>query len=318
MRPPQPLPIGLLELAASQENLLSSAQCLAHGVTAERSATLVRLGIWTRVTRGVYDVEPKPPSPRSPDAVRRRSVWTALLAYGPESIAVGKGALALHGILGLPLTIPIEAAVPRGMEHRNRGDLRLRQFDNGLETVEIAGRRVANIQWALAQAVPELSRGNAVAVMDSALNLGLIDARGLARAHDLARGRLGVARTHDWWCLADGRAESPLETAGRLDCLDLGIPPDDLQVVIQDRNGRFLGRGDMGWKIDDDRWLIAEMDGREFHESAAALLYDRRRQNDLVQVADVLRFASEDARLGVVASTVRRHLRVAHTRRTRG
>lgn len=179
-----------------------------------------------------------------------------------------------------------------------------------METVEVDGRRVVTVEWALAQAVPELDRRHAVALMDSALHLRLIDERGLERAHRLARGRRGVAKTHEWWSLADGRAESPLETFGRLDCVDLCIPPDDLQVEIFDRNGRFLGRGDMGWRLKDGRWLIAEMDGQEFHDDPDALYRDRRRQNDLVQVADVLRFASVDVYSGTVASTVRRHLRI--------
>jgi hypothetical protein len=151
--------------------------------------------------------------------------------------------------------------------------------------------------------------------MDSALHLGLIDERELERAHRLARGRRGVARTHEWWCLADGRAESPLESQGRLDCLDSGVPPDELQVELRSPGGHLLGRGDMGWRLEDGRWLIAEMDGREWHETPDALLRDRRRQNDLASVAVVLRFTSDDVREGTVGGTVRRHLRL-HRRPT--
>ena len=38
----------------------------------------------------------------------------------------------------------------------------------------------------------------------------------------------------------------------------------------------------MGRQIDDDRWLIAEMDGRELHEMPVALFRDRSRQSALI------------------------------------
>ncbi len=306
----RPIPPRLLRISATQAGLVTSRQADSTGVTAECRARLVRSGEWRRLTRGVYDAVPSEPGGAGPDGARRRAAWTALLAFGPTAIAVGACALALHGIHGLPVTIAPEAAVPSGRDRTDRDGLRLREFDNGMATVEIGGRRVVTVEWALAQAVPELDRRHAVAVMDSALHLGRIDERGLERAHGLARGRRGVAKTHEWWGLADRRAESPLETFGRLDCLDLGVPPDDLQVELHDRDGRFLGRGDLGWRLDGGRWLIAEMDGREVHDSPRAVFADRRRQNDLVQVADVLRFTSADVFSGAVGSTVRRHLRL--------
>lgn len=305
-----------MRTAAGQVGLVSNAQALAAGVTADRLKGLVRTGAWERVARGVYLVGAPNARTPAPDEARRRAAWIALLAFGGESIAVGKCALALHGVHGLPTTIVPEAAVRHGRDRTDRDGIRLREFDNGMETVEIAGRRVVTVEWALAQAVPELDRRHGVAVMDSALHLSLIDRGGLEKAHRLARGRRGVAKTHDWWCLADGRAESPLETFGRLDCLDLGVPPDELQVRILDQHGRFLGRGDMGWRLEQGRWLIAEMDGREPHESPQALFNDRRRQNDIVQVADILRFTAKDVYAGTVGTTVQRHLRLH--RRTRG
>jgi len=316
VRAPAPIPVFLRDLATRQSGLVTAEQCVRLGVSGDRRTGFVQRGELSRVVRGVYLLNEHGVPDPSPDLARQRAAWTALLAYGTEAIAVGKCALALHGVLGLPVSITPEAAVSRGRDRTDRDGIRLREFDNGMETVEIDGRRVVTVEWALAQAVPELDRRHAVAVMDSALHLGFIDEKGLERAHRLARGRRGVAKTHEWWCLADRRAESPLETFGRLDCLDLGIPPDDLQVKIFDRNGRFLGRGDMGWRLDDGRWLIAEMDGREFHDEPDALYRDRRRQNDLAQLADLLRFASADVYSGAVGSTVRRHLRLHG--RTRG
>lgn len=314
MRPPAPVPPELLRLAERQEGLLSAGQCNEAGVGERRREVLVRRGAWSRVTRGVFATGAICARDGPPDARRRRSAWLALLAYGQSSVAVGACALALHGVAGLPLAIQPEAAVARGRHRNDRDGIRLREFDNGMETVVVSGRQVASVTWALAQAVPELDRAHGVAVMDSALNQGLIDEAGLHRAHDLARGRRGVARTHSWWAEADGRAESPLETFARLDCADLGVPPDDLQVVLTDERGLFVARGDLGWRIGPGRWLVAEIDGREWHESPEALLRDRRRQNAIVRsnVADVLRFTADDLREpGAVGSQVLLHLRRA-------
>ena len=163
-------------------------QCEASGVTRSRRRALVTSGELRRVTRGVFLVGAREVEPAELDQARRRAAWTALLAYGPGAIAVGKCALALHGVLGLPVSITPEAAVVRGRDRTDREGIRLREFDNGMETVEIDGRRVVTVEWALAQAVPELDRRHAVAVMDSALHLRLIDEKGLERAHRLARG----------------------------------------------------------------------------------------------------------------------------------
>ncbi|WP_245862296.1 hypothetical protein [Georgenia soli] len=187
----------------------------------------------------------------------------------------------------------------------------MRQFDSGMRTVLAGGFRVAAPEWALAQAVPELPHRNAVAVMDSMLRRRLIDGPGLERAHALARGRRGVARTHEWWAEADGRAESPLESFGRVDCIEHGVPPDDLQVEILDGDGILLGRGDMGWRLDGGIWLLGELDGRDYHEAPKALLHDRSRQDLLLLHggARLLRFTAREAAVpGLIARTVRRAL----------
>ena len=105
----------------------------------------------------------------------------------------------------------------------------------------------------------------------------------------------------------DPRAESPLETFARLQCVDAGIAPDELQVEIRSSGGGFLGRGDLGWRRDDGGWLIAEIDGREFHDTPDALHRDRQRQNALVTrgAAQVLRFTSTDISTGTIPPTVR-------------
>ncbi|GAA1402007.1 hypothetical protein [Oerskovia paurometabola] len=315
MRHLSPVPEELLVVARRQEGLVSAAQCEEHGLRSHRRSRLVEQRRWTQVTRGVYDIDPVPPARREgpgvPDHRRRRAAWAGLLAFGPEAIAVGPCAVALLGIQGLPLQITAQAALPGGRATGSRDGILLRQFDDGMTVTRVVGRYVATPDWALAQTVPEVGRRTAVALMDSAQHRGLLDVRGLDRAHDMARGRRGVARTHSWWEISDRRAESPLETLARLDCLDAGVPPDELQVVISGDEGQFLARGDLGWRLPDERWLIAEVDGAEVHGAPEALFVDRRRQNLLVASRGValLRFTARDlAVVGRVGLEIRAFL----------
>lgn len=299
------IPPALLSVAAVQGGLVSIAQCRGHGLSDKDVAGLTRRATLVRVTRGVYDVSTAPLADRSWDERRARAAWTGLLAFGGDAVAVGSCALVLHGVRGLPPTLRPEAAVPCGRNRVDRDGIALRQFDAGMTTTEIRGRRVVTLDWALAQAVPELPRANGLAVLDSALHQGLTDVDGLRRAHEHARGRRGVASRHTLWEMADARAESPLESFARLDCIDEGVPPRTLQLPVHDHGGRVVARGDLAWRYRDGRWLVAELDGQDVHSTPHAVFSDRTRQNTLVATGriDVLRFTGRD--VGTIGRTVR-------------
>ncbi|UCN13763.1 hypothetical protein LFM56_12725 [Cellulomonas iranensis] len=245
---------------------------------------------------------------RGHDHRRRRAAWTALLALGPErAVAVGACALALHGVEGLPRTIRPEAALPVVGGRHHRGDARVRRFRTG-DVVVVRGARAVRPELALAQAVCELSREHAVGVLDSAVRRGLV-APDLACVRALARGRRGAARLARWWELVDGRADSPLETRARLQCVDAGLAPDELQVPVRDADGRVVARGDLGWWTPEGRLVVVEIDGAGPHATPAALYRDRERQNAIVATgALLLRFTADDVAAGRVARTLARHL----------
>ncbi|MFD6136151.1 type IV toxin-antitoxin system AbiEi family antitoxin domain-containing protein [Isoptericola sp. NPDC060257] len=303
MRPLTPPPPALLTLAARQEGLVTTRQCETAEMSADRLARMARPGRWVRLSTAVYDTDPVPVDHRERrdlfDHRRRRAAWFGLLAYGPSAIAVGQSALALHEIQGLPVHITPEVMLPSGFPRVSRDGVAVRQYDAGLATELVRGRRVVPVVHALAQAVPHLGRRHAVAVLDNAVYAGRVSRAEVETAHDLARGRRGVERTHPWWRLVDGRAESPLETWARLECLDAGVPPDDLQRDFHAPNGRFIGRGDLVWRLPGGRWFLLEMDGEEVHGSLEAVYSDRARQNALVADGGVVvqRATSEDLRV---------------------
>jgi len=343
------IPPLLQDLADAQEGLLSAQQCERHGVGASRRSRLVAAGRWSAVTRGVVDTVAVPPTarvaadapgrvvvplaaqrvphlfawpPESPGDVlhghlRRRHAWIGLLAYGPEAIAVGGDALALHGVEGLPTWHRTGTALPAASRRPGRPGVPLRQFDDGMTTVEFGDRRtgqrrIASAEWALAQAVPELSMGDGLAVLDSALRLGAVDRRGLARSHDHARGRRGVALRHELWELASPLAASPLESRGRWQCIAEGVPPDALQLPVHNRAGRLLAVGDMAWRLRDG-WLVTEMDGHAWHDDRpGGVRRDRDRDNALAAVGvRLLHFGAGHVAREAVGTTVRTALTAA-------
>ncbi|QCB92811.1 hypothetical protein [Cellulomonas shaoxiangyii] len=304
----------LVATALRQEGLVSAAQCEAAGVGAERRRALARSGRATPVQRAVLDLAPSivsvAASRADPAARRRRAAWLGLLAVGPRAVAVGPCALALLGVEGLPGDIRPEVALPGASHRRPRGGVVVRSFDHGMPVVRVGSARVAAAPWALAQAVCELDRAHAVAVLDSALQRGLLPG-GLDPVDALVRGRRGAAAARPWLRLADGRAQSPLETWARLQCADAGIPPHELQVAVRDLRGRIVARGDLGWWRCDGRLLVVEIDGIGPHTDPTALFADRVRQNAVVATgtADVLRFTARDvARGGVIPAAVRDYL----------
>jgi nucleotide-binding universal stress UspA family protein len=297
------VPVEVLRLASSQAGLVASRQCDALGLRRDARTRLVAAGSWLRTTTGVYQVDPAPP-PASPDELRRRAAWSALLAFGPQAIAVGTSALALHGVHGLPVRIRPEASLPGGSPRHARDGLRLRCFEP-VATVQMQGRTVASLRDALIRALPELPRRNGLAVMDDVRHRRLISPEEAEQVAASMAGRRGVRRVRTWWPFIDARAESPFESFARLECIDDGIPPDELQLEIQDRHGVL--RGDMAWRLRGGRWLVVELDGKEFHDVPDAVLADRVRQNRIASTgrADLLRFAYPDLGTGRIPANIR-------------
>ncbi|GAA4726733.1 Transcriptional regulator, AbiEi antitoxin, Type IV TA system [Promicromonospora umidemergens] len=299
------LPSDLAIIAQAQAGLITTAQCSELGVSLTRIARLLDSGAWSRVTRGVYDTDSTPIVTRHPDRRRRRAAFAAKLALGPDSVVVGACALAIHGVWGLPIALEPQAALPGGRRAYSRDGIHARMFDAGMTVTEVDGIMVATVDWALVQAVPEMGRYQAVAVMDHVLNRGLMTRDELDEVHDRARGRRGIATRHGFFGEVDARAESPPESEARLDCFDNGVPPDVLQVPVRDLSG-VVRRGDLGWKFKDGRLLIAEIDSDE-HHTMAQLAADAERHNDITAVsAVVLHFRKQAVSTpGTVSSKVR-------------
>lgn len=242
-----------------------------------------------RPYRGVY-------GPHGPldDIARLRA---ALLHLGPESVAVLGSAALVHGLQGVPRGWTPQAALPPGLERRQRSGLDLHFWDLAADEVtEVDGVAVTSLRRTLADVCRLLPRFTAVACVDSALDSGAIAPANLDSIRHLMERRRNAVAGRRHLLQARPGAQSPLETRVRLRAGDAGLAPDRLQVPVHSPAGVLLGYGDLGYRLPGDGWLIVEADGRNVHELPQAVLHDRRRQNSFVSVPgiSVLRFTWAD------------------------
>jgi very-short-patch-repair endonuclease len=136
-----------------------------------------------------------------------------------------------------------------------------------------------------------LPRAEALVVLDAMLHRHLLR-RSTLQVMALERvGWPASPRLRDLLCLADARAESPMETRLRLLLLDGGLPQATAQYEVRDSVGRLLARVDLAWP---DRGVIAEYDG-DHHRGKAQFRHDVARLNALRMAGwTVLRFTADD------------------------
>jgi hypothetical protein len=270
--------------AAHQDGLITTAQCADVGLTPDQIKRLCRTGVWRPVLRGVYQVW---------GFGRTPMVRAALLATGPQAVAMGASAAELFDLpIESPtvhVAVPGRFAVPRRV-HGGAVVIHQRELPPSA-VITVDGMRSTNPLWTVTDVLLNHNRYVSVPAVDAAIHSGLIDAD-LIGVDAILRRRRGAIQARAALELVDGRAESPLESRGRLRCVDAKLAPDTLQAEIHDRAGQLIARVDMLWS---GRRLVAEADGGQFHEQPDALFRDRSRQNDLIAAGyAVIRFTWED------------------------
>ncbi|MCL9760364.1 DUF559 domain-containing protein [Frankia sp. AiPa1] len=286
----------LVALGRAQDDVVTRAQARALGLSDDAIQQRRRDG-WRSPIRGAMVIPPVR------DELRARA-RAALLVVGGTIVRLT--AARLHGLPGLPPrepNEPIDLAVPAGGS-RLRGGYRRHPLElASSEIVNLSGLRTSSVARTLEDLALLPERDLFITVVDAMLNSRRLTAAGLA---DLGRrlacrGGRGVTRALSWWLMIDGRAESPLETRLRLLLIDNGLRPDATQWPVDDPvTGRRIARLDFAWPA---ARLAIEADGIGPHSQPRALLYDRRRQNELVRRGwEVLRFTWHDTVPGTLAA----------------
>jgi hypothetical protein len=137
----------------------------------------------------------------------------------------------------------------------------------------LSGRPTTAPAWTAVEVARTLRRPRALATLDAALRSGRCDLAELSCAVAAQQGRRGIVKVRHLLPLADGRAESPMESEARLVMIDGGLPSPVLQHEVVDARGR-LRRLDFAWP---SYRVAAEYDSGEWHVGADALRRDREK-----------------------------------------
>lgn len=197
----------------------------------------------------------------------------------------------------------VEYVVPPGTRGRTP-DVRRRRTGLATEFVEIGGLRVTPYERTIVDHARQARLESGVSVCDNALHLGRTTREALfAELEQVPKGARGRRMAQLAIHLADGRAESPLESLSRTRMFQLSLPMPQLQVAFFDAAG-LVGRSDFYWQ---SLGLIGESDGELKYDvpqgdpgraGVEAMLREKKRERrlrQLPQIEDVVRWDWNDA-----------------------
>ncbi|MDT0274677.1 type IV toxin-antitoxin system AbiEi family antitoxin domain-containing protein [Blastococcus goldschmidtiae] len=248
-------------------------------------------GAWTRVRRGVYGRTDEVASARASGRQHALDSAAVLLDLGrPEAAVSHTSALRLLGLPASRALLPDTVRLTHpALWRRGKGFVVNQAPLPPADVTHHGPLRLTTPPRTLVDCAREWPLEDAVVAMDAALLRGAVAPAELAAAVAAARSWPGAPRAARAAGLADGRAESPLETRGRLRIIGAGLPTMELQVEI--RIGRRLVAVVDGWF--DDAAVAVEFDGRVKYtdpwggRSPGRVLWEEKRREDALRSADV-------------------------------
>lgn len=230
-------------------------------MTRQQLDVQVKKGQLIRVWHGVY-------GRAQPDSIGRLAALDAYL--GQPAVACMGTAATLHGFdtEGTNCSHILDPGV------RVRPTIGLMVHQRcGAPLRRVQGRLATAPAWTAIEVARELQRPRALATLDAALHSGLCTRADLDAAIAEQRGRRGIVAVRELVQLADGRAESAMESEARLVMIDRGLPRPELQYVIAGIDGECW-RVDFAWP---EYRLVAEYESVDWHAGRAEMLRDKRR-----------------------------------------
>ena len=253
------------ELAAlfdSQDGVATTAQIVA--VTSRRHlGTLLNCTAVERIWHGVYSVGGR----------ETEQLLRGLDLACDEALAICLGTAAHAYGFDTENTVELHVLNPPGGHQMRPAEGLVVHRRDGAPLTSLDGRPTTTAAWTAIEVARSLPRRRALATLDAALRSGSCDPRSLQCAATAQAGRRGIVNVRQLLALADGKAESPMESEARLVMIDGGLPTPVLQHEVIDARGR-LRRLDFAWP---EQWVAAEYDSDEWHTGADALRRDREK-----------------------------------------
>lgn len=283
----------LKEFIARRSGYVTTADLLTV-ITRAQLDHLVAKGELVRMRHGVYGTA-------IPDRIGRLVALDAHL--GQPAIACLGTAAALYGF-DTEGTTAVHVLDP-GVRLRPTVGLVVHQR-LGAPLQRVQGRLATAPAWTAVEVARTLARPRALATFDAALHSGLCTAADLDTAIAEQKGRRGIVAVRELALLADGRAESAMESEARLVMTDGALPRPELQYVI---NGP-----DQSWRVDfawPDHGVVAEYESVEWHAGPSQMLRDKARFAAIQQLGwTVIPIVASDVRLhpGLLVRRIEEHL----------
>jgi hypothetical protein len=258
----------LNQLFDRQRGVATSGQILQH-LTRRGFEAELKTGDLERIWQGVYcRGEPT-------DELRLRGLDLSCGTAVPVCLGT---AAALHGF-DTEEPADFHVLSPPGSRLRSADGLVVHRRD-GAPLVMVGERPATSPAWTAVEVARSLRRPRLLATLDAALRSRSCSQPELWLAASQQAGRRGIVAVRDLIPLADGLAESPMESEARLAMIDGGLPIPELQYEIIDGNGE-LRRVDFAWP---EQCVAVEYDGLDWHSGSDAMRRDRRRQAALQDV----------------------------------
>lgn len=259
------MPVDAAEGIFSANGGVATTQQLLEVLTRKSLEVAVRTGRVIRVRRGIYAMTP-------PGAAAKLAALD--LATGTDIVVCMHTAAEVYGF-STELDDRLHILDP-GIRLRPRADLVVHQRI-GAPLRRIKGRLATAPAWTAVEIARTLGRPRALAVLDAALHGGCCTVAELSAAVEEQKGRRGIVIVRELVELADGRAESPMESEARLVFIDGGLPTPELQYEIVDLN-RKRWRVDFAWP---EQRVVAEYDSVEWHANPEGWKHDRMKSASL-------------------------------------
>lgn len=266
---------------ATQYGAMAVADAYSCGYTKLSLSRVVSAGELIRVRTGAF-VDAQLHAEATPEGRYALAALAIARSFDGRHTVSHHSAVA---VLGLPL-LSDDLDVTH-LSRRSPGDQRTarslrihRHLPTG-STRMAAGVAVVHPAIAVVQAAAVVGVKAGVAAADAALAGGWITKKELEVALRTSRIGPGMADARMTVELADGLSESPGESWARVLFLSFGLPRPELQVVIRDERGRFVGRVDFLFRA---QRTIVEFDGLVKYGGAdgrQALIREKRREDSL-------------------------------------
>lgn len=280
-----------LESAARRRGgVFTVADARRAGYRPDEIRAAVSSGAWHRLRRGVY-VAAEVWAVTAADGRARHllDVLAALTVLRPGPVVSHSSAARFHELV-LPRGADAAVRLTDVEQWRTGRGYRISAaelppqdvVDTGAFTVTTVARTLVDCarEWPLVDAVVAMD----AAMFHERVRRADLTASVLAQSH-----WLGIGSAAQAVALADGRAESPLETRGRLSLVEAGLPCPELQVELHGPRG-FVARVD-GWY--EDAGVALEFDGRVKYDdprdgrTPAEVAWEEKRREDRIREFDV-------------------------------